>query len=127
MPRPVHFEIHAGDPQRAIAFYRTVFGWKIEQWQDNPYWVVETGDEGPGINGGLLPRRGPAPAPDNPVSASVLTVDVADVDATVRQVLDAGGDVALPKMPLPGMGWLAYCKDTEGNLFGVMAEDPSAG
>ena len=127
MPRPVHFEIHAGDPPRAIAFYQRVFGWKIEQWQDNPYWIVETGDAGPGINGGLLPRQGPAPAPDNPVSASVLTMDVADLDATVQQVLDAGGEPALPKVPLPGMGWLAYCKDTEGNLFGLMQEDPSAG
>ena len=27
MPRPIHFEIHAGDPQRAISFYNQVFGW----------------------------------------------------------------------------------------------------
>jgi predicted enzyme related to lactoylglutathione lyase len=62
-----------------------------------------------------------------PVSASVLTIDVPDVDAVMQQVPDAGGEPALPKTPLPGMGWLAYCKDTDGNLFGVMAEDPSAG
>jgi predicted enzyme related to lactoylglutathione lyase len=24
------------------------------------------------------------------------------------------------------MGWLAYCKDTEGNLFGMMQMDPKA-
>jgi predicted enzyme related to lactoylglutathione lyase len=29
-------------------------------------------------------------------------------------------------MPIPGMGWLAYCKDTEGNIFGMMQGDPNA-
>ncbi len=29
MPRVVHFEIPADDPERAIEFYRQVFGWKI--------------------------------------------------------------------------------------------------
>ena len=34
--------------------------------------------------------------------------------------------VALPKMPVPGVGWLAYVKDTEGNILGMMQSDPSA-
>jgi predicted enzyme related to lactoylglutathione lyase len=34
--------------------------------------------------------------------------------------------MAVPKMPIPGIGWLAYVKDTEGNLVGVMENDPSA-
>jgi len=29
-------------------------------------------------------------------------------------------------MPIPTMGWLAYCKDTEGNLFGMMQMDSKA-
>src|ERR1044072_5846453 len=44
MPRPVHFEIHATDPQAAVTFYEQVFGWKIEQWGDQPYWLITTGD-----------------------------------------------------------------------------------
>ena len=36
------------------------------------------------------------------------------------------GHVAVAKMPIPGMGWLAYAKDTEGNIFGMMQPDPSA-
>ncbi len=27
MPRVVHFEIHADDPERAISFCNSVFGW----------------------------------------------------------------------------------------------------
>jgi predicted enzyme related to lactoylglutathione lyase len=29
-------------------------------------------------------------------------------------------------MPVPGVGWLGYAKDPDGNLFGVMQRDPSA-
>ncbi len=58
MPRPVHFEIHADDPERAAAFYRSVFDWEIEKWEGpREYWLVTTGPEGtPGINGGLMKR-----------------------------------------------------------------------
>ena len=44
----------------------------------------------------------------------------------VAKAVAAGGTVAVPKMPIPTMGWLAYCKDTEGNLFGMMQMDPKA-
>ncbi len=44
MPRPIHFEIPADDPDRAIAFYRDVFGWKFQKWEGPmPYWLITTG------------------------------------------------------------------------------------
>ncbi|CCH33918.1 VOC family protein [Actinosynnema sp. NPDC047251] len=124
MPRPVHFEIHAADPARAIAFYQAVFGWRFEQWGDNPYWVVITGDEGPGVNGGLLPRRGPDPDPDGPVSGYVMTTGVPNIDETIAAIEKAGGTVALPKTKTEGVGTVAYYRDTEGNLFGVLQPEP---
>jgi uncharacterized protein len=127
MPRVVHFEIHAENPERAVAFYTTVFGWRFQKWDGPmPYWMVFTGEDGPGINGGLVPRRGPAPADGQPVNAYVCTVDVANVDASWDQALAVGGTPALPKMPIPGVGWLAYVKDTEGNILGMMQNDPGA-
>jgi predicted enzyme related to lactoylglutathione lyase len=125
MPRPVHFEIHAGDPERASAFYTSVFGWVIKQWGEHPYWIVQTG-EGPGIDGGLVPRRGPEPSDDTPVAAFPVTIDVPDLDATAVAVERAGGRVVMEKGAIPTIGWLAYCKDTEGNIFGLMQADPSA-
>ena len=41
-----------------------------------------------------------------------------------RKLTAAGGTVALAKMPIPTVGWLAYGKDTEGNLFGMMQMRP---
>ncbi|HVW39822.1 MAG TPA: VOC family protein [Amycolatopsis sp.] len=125
MPRPVHFEIHATDPERAITFYATVFEWSFERWGHNPYWLISTGD-GPGIDGGLVPRQGPAPSDNAPVNAYPTTMEVADLNAATRRVEQAGGSVVVPRTAIPGVGWLAYCTDTEGNIFGVMENDESA-
>lgn len=128
MPRVIHFEIHAENPERAIQFYQSLFGWQITKW-DSPvdYWLITTGPaDQPGINGGLLPRRGPGPVEMQAVSSYVCTVDVPSVDEALKTITARGGSIALPKMPVPGVGWLAYGKDTEGNIFGVMQNDPTA-
>jgi len=128
MSRTIHFEIHAEDPDRAAAFYTKLFGWQIKKW-DGPmeYWMIVTGpDAQPGINGGLMRRRGPGPADTQAVNAFVCTMGVADLDASLVTLGTIGGVIAVPKMPIPGMGWLAYAKDTEGNLFGMMQPDPTA-
>jgi predicted enzyme related to lactoylglutathione lyase len=128
MSRVVHFEIHAENPQRAVRFYTAVFGWTIKKW-DGPvdYWLVTTGPaDQRGIDGGLVIRRGPAPAEGQPVNAYVCTIGVASVDGTIAKVKASGGTIALDKMPVPGVGWLAYAKDTEGNIFGVPQPDATA-
>ena len=33
MPRVVHFEIHAENPERAIEFYSGLFGWEVMKWE----------------------------------------------------------------------------------------------
>jgi predicted enzyme related to lactoylglutathione lyase len=128
MPRPIHFEIHAADPERVQAFYRTLFGWQFQSWGGPvEYWVITTGDPGqPGINGGLVRRRGAPPAEGQAVNAFVCTVDVPDLEATLRTVSSAGGTLALPRMAVPGVGHLAYVKDPDGNILGVLQADPSA-
>ena len=121
MPRPIHFEIPAENPGRAIKFYSTVLGWTFTKW-DGPvdYWLITTGDSAePGINGGLMPRRDPA-------QPCVNTVNVSDLDAMIKTVESNGGLCVVPKMPVPGVGWLAYFKDTEGHIFGMMQPDPAA-
>jgi uncharacterized protein len=123
MARPVHFDITADDPDRAVDFYGTVFGWKFTKWGGGgpmEYWMIETGDENPGINGGMS-RRGDGQR------GTVNTVGVESIDASMEAVQNAGGSVEQPKMPIPGVGWFALCADTEGNRFGIMQPDESAG
>jgi predicted enzyme related to lactoylglutathione lyase len=120
MPRVVHFEISAEDPTRAAKFYTEVFGWKIIKWEGpKPYWLVETGPASePGINGGIFVRQGPV--------GHVNSIDVPSVDEFVSKVVASGGEVVMPKMAIPGVGWLAYCKDTVGSVFGLHEVDPNA-
>ena len=128
--RIVHFEIHAADPERAKTFYHDVFGWDFPEWmQEPPYWGVMTapaGSQEPGINGGLLIRRGEPPKEGAAVNAFVCTVQVEAYDEVHERILGAGGSVALPKMAIPGMAWQGYYKDTEGNIFGVHQADANA-
>jgi hypothetical protein len=125
MSRVVHFEIHAEDPKRAIQFYEKALGWSFSQWGNQDYWLIKTGIENePGIDGGLLPRRGTIDG--QAVTAYVCTVDTKELDKTVKHIQSLGGYIALEKQAVPGVGWLAYCKDTEGNIFGLMQNDPQA-
>ena len=120
MPRVVHFELAVDDPKRASAFYQNVFGWKVSQWSDQDYWLVGTGEDSErGIDGALTPRQENMP----PV---VNTIDVQSLDDSLAAILANGGQTAMPKMTVPGVGYLAYCTDTEGNLFGMMESDPNA-
>lgn len=128
--RVAHFEIQADDPERAAKFYTDVFGWEIKKWEGGQmeYWMVMTGgkDEPGGINGGLLRRPCPAPAPEQGTNAYVCTLIVEDYDTMEKKILEAGGKVAMPKMALVGMAWQGYYLDTEGNTFGIHQPDPNA-
>lgn len=127
MARIAHFEIHADNPARAIAFYNGIFGWEFMQWGGQEYWLIKTGPpEEPGIDGGLLPRRGARPELGQAVNAYVCTATVESLDKTITDVDAHGGTIALAKMPVPGVGWLAYFHDPEGNIFGAMQNDPNA-
>jgi uncharacterized protein len=119
MPRVIHFEISADDTERAKKFYTDLFGWQFQSWGggEMDYHVVMTG-EGPGINGGMFKRRGDV--------GHVNTIDVPSVDEYSANVIAGGGEVVVPKTAIPGVGWLVYCKDTEGSIFGMMESDASA-
>ena len=120
MGRVVHFEIHCADLDRAEAFYRDVLGWEIQRWEGGQvdYRLVTTGADGPGIDGALIERRGEIDG--KAVIAYLCTVQVDDLAATERRIREAGGEIALPRDEIPGVGHLAYFKDTEGNIFGAL-------
>ncbi len=129
MNRVVHFEIHTDNPQRTAKFYGDLFGWTFEQWGTQEYWMVMTApkeSKAMGINGGLMPRKGGKPSEGMGANAFVCTTDVENVDAMVAKAISLGGSLAVPKSAIPGMAWLAYCRDTEGNMFGLFQEDKTA-
>jgi len=133
MNRVVHFEIHASDVECSKKFYETVFGWNTQQMgsEYGDYVLLITGPgpdemakgvkmEDLGINGGMMKRKGDAPAVGAPVNGFVNIIGVEDVDATVEKAKAAGGKIALEKMDVPNVGELAYLLDPDNNIFGII-------
>jgi uncharacterized protein len=131
MNRVIHFEIHASEPEKLATWYKNIFRWEMKKFA-NPmmeYWIIMTAPEDskePGINGGILKRRGPAPKEGNFVSSFVCTIHVPSVDEYMDKVVSSGGKTALSKMAIPGLAWLAYCIDIDGNIFGIYEDDKNA-
>ncbi|CAN5468504.1 VOC family protein [soil metagenome] len=126
MPRVIHFEIVADNPERAMKFYKEVFGWEFNKW-DGPqdYWLVKTGEDSqPGINGGLTPKTNQGSG--NTGGRITNSIDVPSIDEFSNKISIEGGKVLSPKMPIPGVGYLAICEDTEGISFGIIQYDRNA-
>ena len=120
MDKVAHFEIPADDLNRAQKFYSAAFDWKTNNVPGLQYILVHTTEcdqrgapRAPGaINGGIMPRK-------TPVTAPVITINVANIDEAVARVEKSGGQLALPKFQVGTFGLSAYIKDTEGNVIGL--------
>lgn len=114
MPKIIHFQIPAEEPERAAEFYRKVFGWKIDKWEGEfDYWLVEAGNEDePGINGAIKPKKFGSTVSD------VISVD--SYDEFARKIEFEGGKMLTEKMTIPDMGYTGSFQDTEGNILGII-------
>lgn len=124
MTRVVHFEVHADQPQRAMRFYGSVFEWEFIPFPgiDEDYWFIKTGEPGQtGIDGGLRKRHGQVDGAA--VTAFVCTVAVDKLERYLMKVRASGGQILSEKRAIPGIGWIAYAQDTEGNTFGLLQTD----
>ena len=124
-----HFEIPVDDLGRAGTFYADLFGWKIEPFGGPDAIIhmvstVPTDESGmpsrPGVNGMLIKKQ----HPQHPF-ANYVNVESVDEYAAKAEAL--GGQIALPKTPVPGMGYFLYIKDLDGNILGLWESDESAG
>lgn len=120
MDKVVHFEIPAGDLERAKGFYKDVFDWKVEDVKDMEYTMLYTTEvddkymaKEPGaINGGMWKREKGDEKP-------VLVINVASVDDYVKKIEEKGGKIVTPKMAVGDMGYYAKFSDPEGNVLGI--------
>ncbi|MDD1666919.1 MAG: VOC family protein, partial [Methanomicrobiales archaeon] len=116
MPNIGYFEIPADDVQRAKKFYSSLFGWTIGptamptampptvEYQD-----VKCGEpkEGTLSMGGMYKRQ----MPGIPIVPYVV---VEDFDREAAKVEKLGGKTIVPKMKVPGVGFVSVIQDTEG-------------
>ena len=116
MSKIVHFEIPADDTTRARNFYGELFG---VEWQtyEGPVEYHMFGNEDQ-TGGGLMPRQ---PGQEG----LVVYFNTEDIDSAREKVQQLGGTIE-EKQPVPGMGWFAHAKDTEGNRFSLWQSDENA-
>lgn len=118
--RVTHFEIPCDNPEKTMGFFKDVFGWEFQRFGSDDYWITITGDEKTqGINGAISKKRDPA----QPV---VNTIKVEVIEVAVQKIESRGGKIVVPKMAVPGVGWLSYFTDPDGNIHGIWQEDNSA-
>jgi predicted enzyme related to lactoylglutathione lyase len=128
VPTVVHFEIPSDNVERSKKFYSELFGWNIEKVPANKLpegveaWRITTKDhEGNNaVNGGISKRMAPEQ------QGITNFIDVKSVEEYSAKVEQLGGKVKVPKMAVPGMGYLAVCSDTENNTLGLWQSNTSA-
>lgn len=119
-----YFEIQSSNPERDIAFYTNVFGWKFQR-EDNipiPYYRIESA----GMNGALLMRPAITPGTGHGTNAFTCSMQVSDFDTTAKKIFENGGREALPKFAVPGKCWQGYFIDPDNNTFGIFEVDENA-
>ena len=115
MGKPVvHWELMSKDPAKVSEFYEKLFDWKIQHIPEMNYRIVDTGGQG-GINGGIVQPQREGPWPGN----MTLYVDVDDLAAYRKRVVDAGGKIHVEEQEVPGMGALSLFTDLEGRMMGL--------
>jgi predicted enzyme related to lactoylglutathione lyase len=114
----IHFEIPADDTGRAREFWSSMFGVEFQTYEGPvEYHMFQNEDKQSG--GGLMQRQ-------EGHDGLVVYFGTDDIDATLEKVRELGGSVEEEKQPVPGMGWFAPVRDTEGNRFSLWQNDENA-
>jgi uncharacterized protein len=108
-----HFSINVEDPDRAVQFYKGVFGWSFSAWGPPGFFMIETG----GIHGSIQKRQ--SEPFETLIGNFECSIAVEDVDKACEAVVAHGGEITLPKVTIPGVADIARVKDCEGNTFSL--------
>jgi uncharacterized protein len=119
MPTVEYFQIPADDISRAKEFYKKVFGWEMQKWNNSEnseqeYWMFQTQDDkgNSGLGGGIMKRQ----SPQHTVTNFITVSSIEEYSSKIEQ---SGGKIIMPKTEIPNMGFFAVCLDTENNMFGI--------
>lgn len=114
----VHFELPAADADRASGFWNGLFGWGLgaSAMPDFDYRMAQVSDD---------QAVAVFPSEDKAGTGLIVYFETADIEASIAKARSLGGE-ADDKSPVPGHGWFAACKDTEGNTFSLWQQDESA-
>lgn len=100
----VYFSLFGPDGSALQRFYRAVFKWQ----------VADSGDVATAVTPPLTGTVGQG------VAEAILYIGVADVSATLQEVVANGGSIRYPRFEVPGRVVLGMFKDPAGNSVGLV-------
>ncbi len=113
---PCWVDTNQPDPEAAVAFYRDLFGWEVENMMppgsEGQYFIAR-------IRGGDVAGIGPVPAGTSPAVVWNTYVWVESADETANRVTEAGGSVLVEPGDVMDAGRAAVFSDPEGAVFCV--------
>lgn len=115
----VHLEYTTSDPLKAREFYGPVFGWKTEHDERFDY-VQAFPPNGPSIG---FPRSNPEQG-WNP-GDHTLYLGSPDLQASLNQVAQAGGQILVPATDMPGIGSWALFSGPGGVRYALFKSETS--
>ena len=112
------FDIYVDDLERAVAFYETMLGTKLEPLDDpsgqSQMMSFPAEMSAYGAGGALTKTAHASPG----VGGTIVYFMVEDCAVQQERVEHAGGTVVRPKFSIGEHGWGLLCQDTEGNIIG---------
>lgn len=112
------FDIFVDDLDRAVAFYETMLGTKLEPMGDpageTPMMSFPANMGAYGAAGALT--KSPHASPG--VGGTIIYFMAEDCAVQQARVAKAGGTLSQPKFSIGEYGWVMLCEDTEGNRIG---------
>lgn len=111
----VHVELTSEDVEASRAFFEETFGWQIEVDEEMDYTVWRP----PNPPGGGMVARGAGDSDDQAgmpfeQPPTLFYVDVDDLAETQEAIVEAGGEVLLEEMEVPGMGVFTVFREPGG-------------
>jgi hypothetical protein len=114
-------ELAAADWEKAWPFYRDLFGWKLNETYDmGPMGKYQLWRAyGENADGGMFTK----PAEMLQAAWSFYFV-VHGAHAAAQRIKDAGGEIWMGPMEVPGGGWVINAADPQGAPFSLLSGTP---
>jgi predicted enzyme related to lactoylglutathione lyase len=110
-------ELHAGDWEKAWAFYSALFGWQkalADTGAMGTYQLFSVGGE---TIGGMFTKT-----PIVPVPFWLYYFNIGDIDTAAKRVKAGGGRILNGPLQVPGGSWVVQCTDPQGAIFALVGK-----
>ncbi|HXW71595.1 MAG TPA: VOC family protein [Methylocella sp.] len=108
-------ELFAADWEKVFAFYSELFGWQKTQSHVGAMGTYQQFSAASETIGGMFTKP---PALALPFWLYYFNID--NVEAVVRRVEAAGGEILYGPATVPGGAWIVHCMDPQGAIFGLL-------